>query len=128
MESTREVCRWCSLSTLCCVLSLSPCPCRLTGADLYALCSDAWMAALKRVIAQEEAVAQQQQQQATEQQDGEPPDGLAGGGGGGADQVLVTQADFVAAADAVQPSLSAEEVAKYEAIRDSYNSAQARAY
>ena len=112
---------------------------RFTGADLYALCSDAWMSALKRAIAAgeaAEAAAAQQQQQA--QQGGASSTATAGAGpspeqrqeqsgGGEGEKVEVRQADFLAAAEAVQPSLSAEEVAKYEAIRDEYESQAAKA-
>lgn len=35
-------------------------------------------------------------------------------------EVVVTQADFLAAADSLHPSLSVEEVARYERIRDQY--------
>ncbi len=108
---------------------------RFTGADLYALCSDAWMAALKRSIAGLKAG------QGQGEQDGMGPgnsasssDGTAGAGGeasgvaeaaageaGGPEPgVEVTQEDFLAAADSLQPSLSVEEVAKYERIRDQY--------
>lgn len=108
---------------------------RFTGADLYALCSDAWMAALKRSIACLEA--RQGQGQLGAQLPGGPSTstgGMEGALGGASDvaeaaaagadeaepEVVVTQADFLAAADSLQPSLSAEEVAKYERIRDQY--------
>lgn len=111
------------------------CADRFTGADLYALCSDAWMAALKRSIACLEA--RQGQGQLGAQLPGGPSTstgGMEGALGGASDvaeaaaagadeaepEVVVTQADFLAAADSLQPSLSAEEVAKYERIRDQY--------
>lgn len=67
-------------------------PPRLTGADLYALCSDAWMTALKRKV------------KAGEEEG----------------QVVVGQDDFVAALSALRPSLTEEDIARYEAIRDDY--------
>lgn len=64
------------------------------------------------------AAGHQQQQQEQEQ-----------GGSGGSEEdeeVEVQQADFLAAVHTVQPSLSVEEVAKYEAIRDEYESQAAK--
>ncbi len=89
------------------------CPPRLTGADLYALCSDAWMVALKRKVAS------------------------SGGGGGGSggdgsknnkadgkegedNVVIVQQIDFETALRNLRPSLSEEDIQKYESIRDEY--------
>ena len=89
------------------------CPPRLTGADLYALCSDAWMTALKRVIAEREAQAQAGGG-AAGQGSG------AGQGGGRRDDVVVRHADFVAALHDLRPSLSEADVARYEAVRDQY--------
>lgn len=116
--------------------------CRFTGADLYALCSDAWMGALKRAIAAAEAGQQRQQQQQLEQgEDGPlPASGTAetaaqqqqqqqADGSGSTDEdeeVEVQQGDFLAAVQSVQPSLSVKEVAKYEAIRDEYESQAAK--
>lgn len=147
----------------------APASCRFTGADLYALCSDAWMCALKRAIAaaeaapaQEEEEQQQQQQQDKEQQavDGGSSSAASGAAGAtgpagsheaaaqqhdqqgdtqqqtqqegsssdaGDEEVEVRQADFMAAVATVQPSLSVEEVAKYEAIRDEYESQATKA-
>ncbi|GAB4819620.1 hypothetical protein N2152v2_006666 [Parachlorella kessleri] len=73
------------------------CPARFTGADMYALCSDAWMTALRRRIAAHDE-------------------------GGDEEELVVCQSDFYAAADSLQPSLSVEEVNKYERIRDQYES------
>jgi len=79
------------------------CPPRLTGADLYALCSDAWMVALKRKV--------------------------SGGGSGGDEEaeadsadnvVVVKQIDFETALVKLKPSLSEEDIQKYEFIRDQY--------
>ena len=50
--------------------------CRFTGADLYALCSDAWMTALKGAIARQE---QQEKDCQRGQQEGEPAGRRAAG-------------------------------------------------
>lgn len=102
--------------------------CRFTGADLYALCSDAWMAALKRAIARQEQRDQEWQQ---EQQTGSraADDSFAARGHGvqgEEEEVVVSHADFLQAVEVLQPSLSVEEVAKYERIRDQYTSQQGR--
>ncbi len=113
---------------------------------MYALCSDAWMGALKRAIAAAEAApAQQEEEEEEEQQQqqrhelegpaGDPAAHAAqqqaqlGGSSNEADdeEVEVQQADFLAAVATVQPSLSVEEVAKYEAIRDEYESQATKA-
>ena len=84
------------------------------------------MAALKRAIARQE-------QQEQERQQGQQAGSCAASGssaarddGGEGEEVVVTHADFLQAVEALQPSLSAEEVAKYERIRDQYTSQQAR--
>lgn len=66
------------------------CNARTTGADLYALCADAWMAALKRTIE------------------------LQGDG------VEVCQSDFLVAVRDLTPSVSEEELLRYEALRGQY--------
>ncbi|KAK2076807.1 hypothetical protein QBZ16_005033 [Prototheca wickerhamii] len=73
------------------------CPRQFTGADMYALCSDAWMTAFRRHVAEPLEPGQQR-----------------------ADAVIVRQADFIKAATTLQPSLSSAEIAKYEALRDQY--------
>ena len=75
------------------------CPKHATGADLYALCADAWMFGAKRTI------ASSRQPQDSGQRDA---------------RVLVSAADFTAALAQLTPSLSVEELARYERIRDSY--------
>lgn len=69
----------------------SKCPPRLTGADLYALCSDAWMRALKRCIENRESA------------------------------VKVGQGDFEVALSTLRPSLTLQDVANYERVRDLYD-------
>lgn len=68
------------------------CQSRMTGADLYALCSDAWMMAFKRAIEE----------------------------GNNTAVVSVSQRDFLTAIESLQPSLSQQEVDRYEAIRKQY--------
>lgn len=71
------------------------CPPRFTGADMYALCSDAWTRAMRRAMR------------------GAP-------GGGPPATVAVDSADFTAALASLQPSLSQEELARYDALRLQY--------
>jgi len=76
-------------------------PAGLTGADLYGVAADAWTTAARRAAAER----------------------AAGGGGGGTrtpPPVVVSRSDFDAAAAAAVPSLSEEELARYEALRDEY--------
>ena len=63
------------------------CPTRYTGADLYALCADAWMRAVKRH--------------------------LAGPDAGSSERVLVDAADFDGAMAELAPSLSEAELERY---------------
>ncbi|KAA6429814.1 MAG: peroxisome biogenesis 6-like [Trebouxia sp. A1-2] len=70
------------------------CPPTFTGADMYALSSDAWMTALKRTVAQ-------------------APD---------AENVTVIQEDFWDALSVLQPSLSNAELQRYQKLRDHYES------
>ena len=75
------------------------CPPRLTGADLYALCSDAWMIALKRHVAEKESGKS-----------------IVEGDRG----VVVQQVDFHMALLNLRPSLHEEDIARYEKLRDQY--------
>eukprot|EP01025_Chloroclados_australasicus_P051744 TRINITY_DN6032_c2_g3_i1.p1 TRINITY_DN6032_c2_g3~~TRINITY_DN6032_c2_g3_i1.p1 ORF type:complete len:951 (+),score=92.14 TRINITY_DN6032_c2_g3_i1:36-2888(+) len=65
----------------------------MTGADLYGVCADAWMAAAKRIML------------VTEEPDGD---------------VVVEQQDFKVAIAQAGPSLSEEEVQKYETLAKQY--------
>ena len=136
------------------------CPPQLTGADLYALCADAWMVALKRRLAVQPAQQQQQQQPpvqdlpgtaaslpataeasqpgtaaslaangVTAQQvsDETPQQVAAEVTGEGVDASaeeegvgVVRHADFMEALDSLVPSLSLEELRKYEVLRDQF--------
>ncbi|KAK9844778.1 hypothetical protein WJX74_006793 [Apatococcus lobatus] len=81
------------------------CQLTFTGADMYALCSDAWMAGLKRTIREHEALQRSQKADTAP----EP------------DSVIVSQADFWDALSLLQPSLSEQELQRYAALRDQYN-------
>ena len=153
------------------------CPQQLTGADLYALCADAWMEALKRRIRRDESstaaavtgltgtlrldnnptrswgdgprgnvgsaaeFAPSSSHSVVHVDDnedlygGSPSDlisegGLGGGNAGkyavslgeGVDDALlrVSQIDFLTALRNLVPSLSMEELQKYERLRDHY--------
>ena len=76
-------------------------PDTFTGADLYALTSDALLAAMKDVIAAAEANS-------------------SGADLADASGVVVCQAHLTSALAALTPSLTAADVAKYEALRDKY--------
>lgn len=78
------------------------CSNRLTGADMYALCSSAWMFAFKRVISTDHSTCS-------------PED------------IQVCQADFVNASSSITPSLTEEEHNKYLALRDDYNNSSTTA-
>lgn len=95
---------------------LSCCCCRFTGADMYALCSDAWMGAFKRRISEqgdeEQNTSEKQQEEAGDANQAQPSSAQQG--------IVVRQADFLGAALALTPSLTAEEVEKYEEIRRQY--------
>lgn len=139
--------------------ALSPCvdlgalagaaPPQLTGADLYALCADAWMVAMKRTIAEQAAAAAQSNAGGSSSADARcgssgggngSADGscsmsdgtdsatsvVGGGGGGGSSTVTVRDEDFRAALAALTPSLSADELRRYEAIRQQYESQRSR--
>ena len=83
------------------------CPKRYTGADLYALCADAWMRAVKTHLAR-------------------------AGAGATAAAVQVAMADFTGAMADLAPSLSADELARYQTLAASFDgktlSSEADAY
>lgn len=74
------------------------CPSNLTGADYYALCSDAMLNTMKRKIQQLEA--------------GESVDEK---------EVLVSQQDFNEALENLTPSLTDSEIQRYRQLRDSFS-------
>ncbi|KAF8112900.1 hypothetical protein N665_0058s0001 [Sinapis alba] len=76
------------------------CPSTFTGADMYALCADAWFQAAKRKVLDSES------------EYSFPEDDP--------DSVVVEYVDFIKAMDQLSPSLSISELKKYEALRDQF--------
>ena len=76
--------------------------CHAAGADLYALCADAWMVAFKRRVAEVEATTASSEAQESQ------------------DIVTVNGGDMAEALRNLVPSLSLHEIAKYERLRDKY--------
>ncbi|OCT77437.1 peroxisome assembly factor 2 [Xenopus laevis] len=74
------------------------CPAALTGADLYSLCADAMMSAIKEGVRQLEDGHQEQ-----------PP------------ELVVKMEHFLQAANRLQPSVSVSELQRYERIRKQYS-------
>ncbi|KAF8111554.1 hypothetical protein N665_0074s0082 [Sinapis alba] len=77
------------------------CPSTFTGADMYALCADAWFQAAKRKVLNSDSG-----------DDSLPEDDP--------DSVVVEYVDFIKAMDQLSPSLSITELKKYEALRDQF--------
>ncbi|GAB2299130.1 peroxisomal assembly protein [Dionaea muscipula] len=75
------------------------CPPNFTGADMYALCADAWFHAAKRKVS-------------SSQSDSSMDDP--------ADAVIVEYADFMKALSELSPSLSLAELQKYDKLRDQF--------
>ncbi|KAF9587597.1 hypothetical protein IFM89_004429 [Coptis chinensis] len=84
------------------------CPLNFTGADMYALCADAWFCAAKRKV----------------HWGGEDPvSSLHSDSNGTDDQpdsVIVEYDDFVKVLEELSPSLSVAELKKYEQLRDQF--------
>jgi peroxin-6 len=70
------------------------CPARLTGADMYGLCSSAWMIGLKRHIASNPSKNDS--------------------------SIIVNHQDFVDALSSIQPSLTISDIQQYEQMQQSY--------
>ncbi|KAI8467615.1 MAG: hypothetical protein J3K34DRAFT_523599 [Monoraphidium minutum] len=103
----------------------SSCAPTLSGADLYALCADAWMGALKRRIAEREGAGAA----AEAALHGTGPAGGAAARGGVLQEggrLVVAHADFLEALAALSPSLSREELGRYLALKDHYDAQQGR--
>uniref|UniRef100_A0A673CGI6 Peroxisomal ATPase PEX6 n=1 Tax=Sphaeramia orbicularis TaxID=375764 RepID=A0A673CGI6_9TELE len=84
---------------------LENCPCHMTGADLYALCSDAMTAAVKRKIAlidQRKETSQEQNMQIFSMNDS---------------RLLVSMDDFKTALENFHPSVSEQELIRYQNIQ-----------
>lgn len=82
------------------------CPQNFTGADMYALCADAWFNAAKR-----KALAPQSDPTVTDDQ---------------ADSVVVEYNDFLKVVGELSPSLSMAELKKYEMLRDQFEGTSSR--
>lgn len=122
------------------------CPDRLTGADMYALCSDAWMSSMKRVAQSIEGSGEMLGEVDDEESISMPGNGLGIENGdikqcdrsegeiygrnskkeelGAEVLVTVQQRDFVEALSRLRPSLREEDIAQYEAIRWEYEGHQ----
>lgn len=75
------------------------CPPNFTGADMYALCADAWFHAAKRKVSVDDS-------------DTPPPDQPA--------SIVVEYEDFIEVLRELSPSLSMAELMKYEKLRDQF--------
>lgn len=75
------------------------CPSNFTGADMYALCADAWFQAAKRKVSSSES-------------SDSPKDDP--------DSVVVEYTDFIKAMEQLSPSLSMAELRKYEMLRGQF--------
>ncbi|XP_015969025.1 peroxisome biogenesis protein 6 [Arachis duranensis] len=76
------------------------CPPNFTGADMYALCADAWFHAAKRKVSSTNPESSSQDSEA--------------------DSVVVEYSDFVQVLVELSPSLSMAELQKYEKLRDQF--------
>ncbi|CAK8543058.1 unnamed protein product [Lathyrus sativus] len=76
------------------------CPPNFTGADMYALCADAWFRAAKRRVLNADSESSN-------------PDNEA-------NSIVVEYDDFVQVLEELQPSLSTAELKKYELLRDQF--------
>ncbi|KAK2416583.1 cell division cycle protein [Trifolium repens] len=76
------------------------CPPNFTGADMYALCADAWFLAEKRRVLNADPESSN-------------PDNEV-------DSIVVEYDDFVQVLEELQPSLSTDELKKYELLRDQF--------
>ncbi|KAL3531437.1 hypothetical protein ACH5RR_010759 [Cinchona calisaya] len=79
------------------------CPPNFTGADMYALCADAWFHAAKRKV----LAAGSDSSSSSDQ----------------TDLVVVEYGDFIKVLGELSPSLSVEELKKYELLRDQFEGA-----
>ncbi|KAM1755947.1 hypothetical protein ACFX12_008217 [Malus domestica] len=79
------------------------CPPNFTGADMYALCADAWFNAAKR-----KALSSDSDSSGTDEQ---------------SDSVIVEYDDFIKVLGELSPSLSMAELRKYELLRDQFEGA-----
>ncbi|KAJ2723638.1 peroxisomal assembly protein [Coemansia sp. Benny D115] len=104
------------------------CPFHYTGADFYALCSDALLKAMLRTVDQVDALVRQWNEDDTREPNEEHPvpmtpqyylDQIAEDN---VKQVTVTQQDFEKALDELIPSVSADELVRYQELRRQFDS------
>jgi peroxin-6 len=88
------------------------CPVTLTGADLYALCADAWMLALKRRV--EEAEEEGLDLSAVGEEEGGEGQGAEGR------VVVVRDRDLSQALHSLTPSLGPGELEQYRQLKEHY--------
>ncbi|KAG2115312.1 P-loop containing nucleoside triphosphate hydrolase protein [Suillus discolor] len=94
------------------------CPFHYTGADFYALCSDAMLNALNRKVAELDGkIAQLNKQSEFRQHQLTPQYYLTEIAGSGDLHILVTQMDFIRALNELAPSVSAVEMQHYATIQ-----------
>ncbi|KAJ2787451.1 peroxisomal assembly protein [Coemansia interrupta] len=105
------------------------CPFHYTGADFYALCSDALLKAMLRTVDEVDELIKQWNADDTREPNEEHPvpmtpqyylDHIAAES---VKQVTVTAGDFDKALDELIPSVSAEELVRYQALRQQFDSA-----
>lgn len=77
------------------------CPATFTGADMYALCADAWMGSVKRKVYSEQA-------------------DIEANGSLCSEAIVVNHEDFVEALRELTPSLSEVELGRYERLRSQF--------
>ena len=90
-------------------------PATFTGADMYALCADAWMRAAKRAVEKAGLNARTDDRGAETNALGDAP------------EVAVTPADFEAALENLTPSLTDDEVARYARMRAQFEGSRGAA-
>lgn len=94
------------------------CPFHYTGADFYALCSDAMLNALNRKVAElDSKIAQLNKQSEFRQHQLTPQYYLTEIAGSGDLHISVTQMDFIRALNELAPSVSAVEMQHYATIQ-----------
>lgn len=92
------------------------CPLNFTGADLYALCSDAALCAIKRRIAAAEAAAgRDPEAENSNDEDDQSVAGLEDKA-----PLVVRMVDFEEALTGLTPSVSVNDLAEYERLRAKY--------
>lgn len=86
-------------------------PAQCTGADIYGLCADAWMHALRRVIS-ELTMSGRTSSDTDEAQDLDDV------------EVATAMADFVAAFDNLAPSLTMSDLVRYDKLEEQYRTSK----